>query len=83
MISRLSSTGHEIGGTLGIDVFSTIAARAPGALGGAQAASVISDAFVAAGVLTSLASMVASAVLLHASDLGPELHPDPTMMPIH
>ena len=33
MISGLNSTGHEIGGTLGIAVFSTIAAGATGALG--------------------------------------------------
>ncbi len=39
MISGLNSTGHEIGGTIGIAVFSTIAAGATGALGGAQAAS--------------------------------------------
>ena len=35
MISGLNSTGHEIGGTIGIAVFSTIAAGATGALGGA------------------------------------------------
>ena len=39
MISGLNSTGHEIGGTIGIAVFSTIAAGATGALGGAHAAS--------------------------------------------
>ena len=33
MISGLNSTGHEIGGTIGIAVFSTIAAGASGALG--------------------------------------------------
>ena len=36
MISGLNSTGHEIGGTIGIAVFSTIAAGATGALGGPQ-----------------------------------------------
>ena len=35
MISGLNSTGHEIGGTIGIAIFSTIAAGATGALGGA------------------------------------------------
>ena len=55
MISGLSSTGHEIGGTIGIAVFSTIAAGATGALGGAHAASGISHAFIAAAALTALA----------------------------
>ena len=39
MISGLNSTGHEIGGTLGIAIFSTIAAGASGAIVGPQAAS--------------------------------------------
>src|SRR5437763_15933201 len=53
MISGLNSTGHEIGGTIGIAIFSTIA---PGsrALGGAQAASALSDAFLAAGLLAGV-----------------------------
>src|SRR5687768_17282737 len=38
MISGLNSTGHEIGGTIGIAIFSTIAAGS-GALAGPQAAS--------------------------------------------
>ena len=53
MISGLNSTGHEIGGTIGIAIFSTIAAGATGALGGAHAASSIAHAFMAAGVLTT------------------------------
>ena len=38
MISGLNSTGHEIGGTIGIAIFSTIAAGS-GAIAGPQAAS--------------------------------------------
>ena len=83
MISGLNSTGHEIGGTLGIAVFSTIAAGATGALGGAQAAAGISHAFVAAGVLTSLASLVAIAVLPQARDFVPKLRLNPAAMPVH
>jgi MFS family permease len=83
MISGLNSTGHEIGGTLGIAVFSTIAAGAGGALGGAQAASAISHAFVAAGILTSLASLVAFALLPHAREFVPKLRLNPAAMPIH
>ena len=83
MISGLNSTGHEIGGTLGIAVFSTIAAGATGALGGAHAASGISHAFMAAGLLTSLGSLVAFAVLPHAREFVPKLRLNPLAMPIH
>ena len=55
---------REIGGTIGIAVFSTIAAGATGAVGGAHAAAGISHAFVAAGMLTALASLAAFLVLL-------------------
>ena len=83
MISGLNSTGHEIGGTIGIAVFSTIAAGATGALGGAHAASGISHAFMAAGALTALASLVAFIVLPHARDFVPKLRLNPQTMPIH
>jgi EmrB/QacA subfamily drug resistance transporter len=83
MISGLNSTGHEIGGTIGIAVFSTIAASATGAFGGAQAAAGIAHAFVAAGVLTSLAGLVAFVVLPHARDFVPKLRLNPSAMPVH
>jgi EmrB/QacA subfamily drug resistance transporter len=83
MISGLNSTGHEIGGTIGIAVFSTIAAGATGALGGAPAASGIAHAFLAAGLLTSVASVVALAVLPQARNFLPKLKLNPHAMPIH
>ena len=83
MISGLSSTGHEIGGTIGIAVFSTIAAGATGALGGAHAASGISHAFIAAAALTAFASLVALIVLPHARDFVPKLRLNPQTMPMH
>jgi len=83
MISGLNSTGHEIGGTIGIAVFSTIAAGATGAFGGAHAASGISHAFIAAGALTAFASLVAFFVLPHARDFIPKLRLNPQTMPIH
>jgi EmrB/QacA subfamily drug resistance transporter len=83
MISGLNSTGHEIGGTLGIAVFSTIAAGAGGALSGAQAAGAISHAFVAAGILASLASITAFVVLPHARHFLPKLRLNPSAMPVH
>jgi sugar phosphate permease len=82
MISGLNSTGHEIGGTLGIAVFSTIAAGS-GAFGGAQATAAISHAFVAAGILASLASITALAVLPRASHFLPKLRLSPAAMAAH
>jgi len=79
----LNSTGHEIGGTIGIAVFSTIAAAATGAVGGAQAASGIAHAFMAAGVLTTVASVTAFIVLPHARDFVPKLRLNPSPMPVH
>jgi EmrB/QacA subfamily drug resistance transporter len=82
MIAGLNSTGHEIGGTIGIAIFSTIAAGS-GALGGAQAASAISHAFIAAAVLASLASLVSLAILPRARHFVAKLRLNPAAMPVH
>ena len=82
MISGLNSTGHEIGGTLGIAIFSTIAAGS-GVLAGPHAASGIANAFVAAGALASVASLVALAVLPQARHFVPKLRLSPSAMPSH
>ena len=82
MISGLNSTGHEIGGTVGVAIFSTIAAGS-GALAGPQAASGIANAFIAAGVVASVASLVALAVLPRARHFVPKMQLNPTAMPIH
>jgi EmrB/QacA subfamily drug resistance transporter len=82
MISGLNSTGHEIGGTVGVAIFSTIAAGS-GAIAGTEAASGIAHAFVAAGVLASVASVVALAVLPRARHFVPKMQLNPTAMPIH
>ena len=82
MISGLNSTGHEIGGTVGIAIFSTIAAGS-GAVAGPQAASGIAHAFIAAGLLASVASLVALAVLPQARHFVPKLRLNPSAMPSH
>ena len=82
MISGLNSTGHEIGGTVGIAIFSTIAAGS-GAVAGPQAASGIAHAFIAAGLLASVASLVALAVLPRARHFVPKLRLNPSAMPSH
>jgi hypothetical protein len=81
-ISGLNSTGHEIGGTLGIAIFSTIAAGT-GVLAGPQAASGISHAFIAATILAILASLVAPAALPGARHFVAKLRLNPLAMPAH
>jgi EmrB/QacA subfamily drug resistance transporter len=82
MISGLNATGHEIGGTIGIAIFSTIAAGT-GILAGPHAASGISHAFIAAALLTSVAGLVALAVLPRARHFVPKLRLKPLAMPAH
>ena len=83
MISGLSSTGHEIGGTLGIAIFSTIAAGGSGAILGAHAASGIGHAFLIAALVATLASGVAVTVLPRAEQFLIKLRLNPQAMPIH
>jgi len=83
MISGLNSTGHEIGGTLGIAIFSTIAAGSSGAILGSQAASGIGDAFLVAALVATLASLVSLAVLPRAQHFLPKLRLSPQAMPLH
>src|SRR5882757_2327587 len=83
MISGLNSTGHEIGGTLGIAIFSTIAAGVSGAIIGPQAASGIGNAFLIAALVASLASIVALAVLPRAHHFLAKLRLNPQAMPVH
>src|SRR6185437_4824930 len=80
MISGLNSTGHEIGGTIGIAILSTIAAGA-GVLASPHAASGIAHAFVAAAVLAGGASLVALAVLPKSSQFLSKLRLSPSAMP--
>jgi len=82
MISGLNSTGHEIGGTLGIAIFSTIAAGS-GAILGPQAASGIGDAFLVAALVASLASVTALALLPRAQHFLAKLALNPQAMPVH
>ena len=82
MISGLNSTGHEIGGTLGIAIFSTIAAGS-GAIVGPQAASGIGNAFLIAALVASLASVAALAILPRAKHFLAKLALNPQAMPVH
>jgi MFS family permease len=82
MISGLASTGHEIGGTLGIAIFSTIAAGS-GAILGPQVATGISHAFLIAALVATLASGAALVLLPRAHHFLAKLALNPQAMPVH
>jgi hypothetical protein len=70
MLSGLNTTGHEIGGSLGIAVLATIAA-------GHGSADGIGDAFLAAGVLAGVAGAAALVILPSAKLFLPKLASSP------
>jgi EmrB/QacA subfamily drug resistance transporter len=69
MLSGLNTTGHELGGSLGIAVLVTIAS-APDT---ASVAAGIGDAFLAASVIAAVAGLVAVAILPPAKSFLPKL----------
>ena len=84
MLSGLNSTGHEIGGTLGIAIFASIAAAASGGIVvGPAAAAGIAHAFLIAAHVALGASAVALIALPAAKTFLPKLRLNPHAMPIH
>ena len=83
MLSGLNSTGHEIGGTLGIAVFTSIAAAVSGGLTGSGGASGIDDAFLIAAHVAAVGSIAALIALPAARVFLPKLRLNPQAMPIH
>jgi hypothetical protein len=77
MLSGLNTTGHEIGGSLGVAVLTTIATGSLGAVAGPGAAgalaSGIGDAFLAASALAAVGSLLALAILPSATSFLPKL----------
>jgi len=71
MLSGLNTTGHEIGGTIGIAVLATIAAGA-GTTSNSLTAG-IGDAFVVIAVTAAVAGLVALVVLPSAASFLPKL----------
>jgi hypothetical protein len=86
MLSGLNTTGHEIGGSLGVAVLVTIATGAGGeAVAPASTAGIASglgDGFLAASVLAAAASLLALVMLPSARTFLPRLRLAPSM-PIH
>jgi len=70
MLSGLNTTGHEIGGSLGIAILATIAA---GAAGPSAAADAIGDAFLAAAAIAGVAGAAALVILPSARIFLPKL----------
>lgn len=83
MLSGLNTTGHEIGGTLGIAVLVTIATAGAGTGLGAVGVTGIDHAYLATGVVAALGSVLASIVLPPARSFLPKLRLSPNAMPIH
>jgi EmrB/QacA subfamily drug resistance transporter len=73
MLSGLNTTGHEIGGSLGIAVLVTIATGAVGGTHGPEAAAGLGDAFLAASVTAGVAGLLALVILPSASTFLPKL----------
>jgi EmrB/QacA subfamily drug resistance transporter len=76
MLSGLNTTGHEIGGSLGVAVLVTIATGATGTDPSASVAGLASglgDAFLVSGVIAAVAGVVALFVLPSAASFLPKL----------
>ena len=77
MLSGLNTTGHEIGGSLGVAVLATIATGALGATAGpnsaAALASGLSNGYLAAGALAGTTGLLALAILPSARSFLPKL----------
>lgn len=73
MLSGLVTTGHEIGGSLGIAILATIAAGAVGPGAAAGLADGIGNAFLAAAVIAGAAGAAAPVILPSARTFLPRL----------
>lgn len=77
MLSGLNTTGHEIGGSIGLAVLATIATAALSHTGGPAAASALANglgnAFLAAGIIAAAASLAALAILPTAKTFLPRV----------
>ena len=73
MLSGLNTTGHEIGGSIGIAVLATIATGTAGGNAPAALSQGIGDAFLAVSGLATVAAVVALIVLPSAAVFLPKL----------
>jgi EmrB/QacA subfamily drug resistance transporter len=74
MLSGLNTTGHEVGGSLGIAVLVSVAtASAAGAASPAALAGGIADAFLAASIIAMVAGVIAPLVLPSSASFLPKM----------
>jgi hypothetical protein len=73
MLSGLNTTGHEIGGTIGIAVLATVAAASGGTATPSSLILGIGDAFLVIAATTAAASIIALIVLPSAATFLPKL----------
>ena len=84
MLSGLSTTGHEIGGSIGVAVLVTIATGSIGAASAPAAlAAGLGDAFLAAAGVAAAASLTALAILPPARSFLPKLQLSPPPAAVH
>ena len=84
MISGASATGHELGGTLGIAIYASIATAASGGTFiGASAATGIAHAFLIAGFVALATAMAAMLLLPAAETFLAKLRLNPQAMAAH
>jgi MFS family permease len=84
MISGASATGHELGGTLGIAIYASIATAASGGTFiGASAAAGIAHAFLIAGFVALATAMTAMTLLPAAETFLAKLRLSPQAMAAH
>jgi EmrB/QacA subfamily drug resistance transporter len=77
MLSGLNTTGHEIGGSLGVAVLVTIATGTGASGSTAGLVNSLSDAFLAGGIIAAAAGIVAVFVLPSAASFLPKLRVAP------
>jgi hypothetical protein len=75
MLSGLNTTGHEIGGTIGIAILVTVAMGVSGSAtsSATKLASGIGDAFLTGGAIAGAASLIALLILPAAASFLPKL----------
>jgi EmrB/QacA subfamily drug resistance transporter len=87
MLSSLTTTGHEIGGALGLATLTTIAAQTFGTAGGAPGhaalAAGLGHAFLAAAVLAGSGLLLALVLLPAAGQFLPRLREAPRPIALH
>jgi EmrB/QacA subfamily drug resistance transporter len=85
MLSGLNTTGHEVGGAMGVAALTTIASRAidAGAPDRAALAAGLGDAFLAAAGIAGVGLLVALVVLPAANRFLPRLRAAPRPVTIH